>query len=98
MGKASETGDDVAMALGIMEKTREKIALPRGGLLQQPAKQLHRALLQFQIFGMFERQVEENPLQGGEAAIALLREPLQNQARRLFVAGVGVGPIAVDIA
>ena len=60
MGKPAEASDDLAMPDCKIQKTFEHLAFRRLRRAGQEAETLHCQVLQLQVFGVLERQVEKH--------------------------------------
>ena len=61
-GRVAEFVDHLLVVLGILQRVLDQVAEPFAGIDQKIGEDLDRALLVFRRFGMFEWQVEEDPL------------------------------------
>ena len=77
MGKAAEAGNDVPMPNGIVKERGKGFPQGGGGLCLQGREQLDRTFLALQGFGMFERQIAENPLEQPARLVGSKFQPFQ---------------------
>lgn len=98
MGKAAEARNDVAVAQRVIGITREEVPLVFRRLDHQCRKQLDAAILQFDRFGMLQRQITEHALDAPQFALGTAVDQFQCQLQRQRITGKGPGRVAMDVA
>jgi len=99
MREAAKALDDHLMAAGKVGKSGESRLRRCAGLLRcQRLEQRHASGLLFTRFGMFQRQIEEDPLQRRESVVCTDGQPLQADIPCQRILGKRCWRAAMDIA
>src|SRR5450830_662758 len=101
MRKTAEAFNDGVMLvceLQIVVKACLAGRIVLGALLGERAKQLHGIFLIVEIFGVFQRQIKEDPLQRRQLLVETLRQTEMAALLRQRIKGECLGCIAIHIA
>ena len=98
MGEAAEAFDYGPVSLGVAEERCERSAQPMGSAIDQGPKAGHATFLVAKMLGVFEREEEEQRLEGVELQVPAEFERFESDLERGSVAVEGVRRAAKQIA
>ena len=98
MREAPEALDDVTVRAGVGKVAFEGLTQRLRHRVTQGLEQLHAACLQGAVLGMFERQIEEGPLDRPQLPVQAAFDAVHRPGARQRVGGERGGRIAVDVA
>src|SRR5690606_10344678 len=96
MREAAEARDHLAMALGKVEEFLERLPIRCRRDIAQPGESRHGQVLDVQVLGMFQHQIDEYAADGYELCITALGQAVLYQPQRRGIAGERSGRAAMD--